>query len=133
MKTILIVDDEKKIRSVYGKTFCREGFNVLKAENAEDAHDLLLKNNIDLVLLDINMPKVDGAVLYQIIEAFIPKTKVIVTSVYPLEDQKALVQGAMDYFDKSDCIRNLIEKSRAALYDFQPETPSAMMNAHSCI
>ena len=118
MKTVLIVDDEKKIRSLYGKMFCREGFNVLKAKSAEDAHDLLAKNNVDLILLDIKMSKIDGATLFKEIETLNKKTNVIVSSVYPIEDQKMLIKGATDYFDKSECIRTLIQKAKTALCDF---------------
>ncbi len=117
METILIVDDEKKIRNIFGKMLCREGYNILKAENAEEAHTLLMRNNVDLVLLDINMPDVAGPVVYGIIEGFFNKTRVIVASVYPLDDQQHLIPGAVDYFDKSDSIKVLIEKVRAALLD----------------
>jgi two-component system phosphate regulon response regulator PhoB len=118
MKTILIVDDEKRIRSVYGKMLCREGYNIFKAENAEEAHELLMRTNVDLVLLDINMPSVKGSVFYEIIQEFFKKTKVIVASVYPLEDQQILIQGADEYYDKSDSIEELIQKVHAVLFDY---------------
>jgi DNA-binding response OmpR family regulator len=131
MKTILIVDDEKKILSVYGKILCKEGFNILKSENAQEAHELLLRNHIDLVLLDINMPKVDGSVLYEIMEMFFKATKVIVASVYPLEDQKMLIKGATDYYDKSDSLKVLIQKVKAGLYDFQQGKQADAIADHS--
>jgi DNA-binding NtrC family response regulator len=117
MKTILIVDDERKILSVYGKILCREGYNILKANNALEAHELLLGNHVDLVLLDINMPNVSGSVLYDVIELFFKGMKVIVASVYPLEDQRILIRGAVDYYDKSDSLKMLIEKVKMALPD----------------
>jgi two-component system response regulator VicR len=119
MKTILVVDDEKKIQSVFGKILCREGYNILKAASAEEAHEMLLKHSIDLVLLDINMPHVDGSVLYEIINTFFNKARVIVASVYPLEDQKLIIKGAIDYYDKSDSLKVLIQKVKTALYHFK--------------
>ena len=110
MKTILVVDDEERIRSVYVKVLQREGFRVLEAATASDANDLLLRNPVDLILLDINMIEVDGTVLYEIAQTFHQKTKVIVSSVYSLEDQKKLVKGAADYYDKSDSIKVLVQK-----------------------
>jgi DNA-binding response OmpR family regulator len=107
---ILIVDDEERIRSVFVKMMQREGFDVIEAGGAGEAYDLLLENAVDLILLDINMMNVDGTVLYEIVQVFSEKSKVIVTSVYPLEDQKKLIQGAADYYDKSDSLKILIEK-----------------------
>ncbi len=117
METILIVDDEKKIRNVFGKMLCRAGYNILKAGSAEEAHALLMRNKVDLVLLDINMPGVGGPAVYGMIEEFFHKTRVIVASVYPLDDQQHLISGAVDYYDKSDSIKVLIEKVQAALLD----------------
>lgn len=107
---ILIVDDEERIRSVFVKIMQREGFEVIEAAGAGEAYDLLLENAVDLILLDINMMNVDGTVLYEIAQVFCEKSKVIVTSVYPLEDQKKLIRGAADYYDKSDSLKILIEK-----------------------
>lgn len=122
MKTILIIDDEKKIRNVYGKMLCREGYNILKAENAETAHELLMRNDVDLVLLDINMPDVKGSFFYKIIAEFFNETKVIVASVYPIEYQQIQIPEAADYHDKADSIKALIQKVNSACQTNPPET-----------
>lgn len=116
MKTILIVDDEKKIRSLYGRLLEREGFNVVLAKNAEIAHEKLLSQPIDLALLDINLTDtVDGSVLHDVMEAFFKKTAVIVASVYPVAEQKKRVKGAAGYYDKAEGIQGLIRKVKAVL------------------
>ena len=116
MKTILIVDDEKKIRSLYGRLLEREGFNVVLAKNAEIAHEKLLSQPVDVVLLDINLTDtVDGSVLHDVMEAFFKKTAVIVASVYPVAEQKKRVKGAADYYDKAEGIQGLIRKVKAVL------------------
>ena len=116
-KTILIVDDEDRIRRVYRQLFKRQGFNVLAAADVLDARDMLLKEDIDLVLLDINMGEINGDILYEVAQSFHKDIKVIVSSVYSLEDQKELIAGADDYYDKSDSLRILVNKVKNVLLD----------------
>jgi hypothetical protein len=71
------------------------------------------------------MMAVDGTVLYEIIQVFCKKSKVIVTSVYPLEDQKKLIRGAADYYDKSDSLQILIRKVNRLLVKNQNDAQLA--------
>ena len=57
---ILIVDDEKLIRNVIKTYSLNENYNVYEAENGIEAINIITKNNIDIVILDIMMPKMDG-------------------------------------------------------------------------
>ncbi len=107
---ILIVEDEKRMRNVFCKILEREGFDVIETSNPVDAYNVVVENQVDLVLLDINMMEVDGRVFYDVLQLFCRKAKVIVSSVYPLEDQKRLIVGADDYYDKSDSLQTLIGK-----------------------
>ena len=109
---ILIVDDEQKIRRIFSNVMRKEGFSVREAASVAEAYDLLLNAPVDLVLLDINLPEVDGTDFYDIATVFCKGSKFIVTSVYPLEDQKRRVPGADDYYDKSDSLAVLVEKVR---------------------
>lgn len=62
MKTLLIVDDEKYICLLYEEEFQDEGYNVLTASNGLEAlKEIENHPEIDLVLLDIKMPKMDGS------------------------------------------------------------------------
>ncbi|MCQ2501027.1 MAG: response regulator transcription factor [Lachnospiraceae bacterium] len=58
--TILCADDEKEIRDVFRLYLEQSGYNVLEAENGMQALDILKKEQVDLVLLDIMMPGIDG-------------------------------------------------------------------------
>jgi len=115
MKTILVVDDNERIRNIYEKAFSKEGYRVLESSCADEANEILLVEQVDLMLLDINMPTVDGAVFHLVSEMFHPDVKVIVSSVYPLDDQKLLIKGATDYFDKSEGLKILVQKVKTAL------------------
>lgn len=60
-KTILVVDDEKKIRELLELRLTDEGFKVILATNGEEAVQEARKSNPDLILMDVMMPKMDGA------------------------------------------------------------------------
>ena len=57
---VLIIDDETLIRDVVKEYCLNEGFKVLEAENGLDALDVLESENVDIIVLDIMMPKMDG-------------------------------------------------------------------------
>ena len=60
MVTILIVDDEKEIQNVLKEYCIHEGFSVLLANDGYEALEQVEKNNVDLILMDIMMPNLDG-------------------------------------------------------------------------
>lgn len=60
MQNILIADDEEKIRILVGDFLRSEGYNVLEAEDGTQALTVFNENSIDLCILDIMMPKIDG-------------------------------------------------------------------------
>lgn len=59
-KTVLVVDDDKTLTVSLKTTLENEGYNVLVAEDGEEALKLIGTNHVDLILLDILMPKMDG-------------------------------------------------------------------------
>jgi DNA-binding NtrC family response regulator len=110
MVQILIVDDEKKIREIYSNLLKSDGYETMEASNASDAYEIVKKGGIDLVLLDINMPDIDGSIVYELIDTFRIHTKVIVCSVLSLSEQKHVIKGALDYYDKSEGLEALQSK-----------------------
>ena len=112
---ILIIDDEARIRHIYTMFFREEGFEALSAENYITAISLLARGYFDLVLLDIKMPGIDVTEMYRIIKEFDSSIKIIVSSVFPIEDQKQYIQGASAYHDKAQGITELIAKVKEAL------------------
>ncbi|HVZ53544.1 MAG TPA: response regulator [Pseudolabrys sp.] len=59
-KRILTIDDSKTIRDMLRLTLLDAGFTVLQAVDGVDGIDVLGKNEVDIVITDINMPKMDG-------------------------------------------------------------------------
>ncbi len=80
MKTILVVDDERVLRQLYRDAFEDEGYSVLEAPEAETALCLLRAAPVDLAVLDIRMPGMNGLELLAHIHRAWPKLPVILSS-----------------------------------------------------
>lgn len=121
MSTILVVDDEKKIRNTYKQLFEREGHTVLDCDNIVDARKFIKAVPVHLMLLDINMGEYGGDILYEISHAFHRKLRIIVSSVYPIDEQKHIMPDAYDFFDKSEGNKVLLQKVKGALEEKESE------------
>ncbi|KOF56036.1 MULTISPECIES: response regulator transcription factor [Clostridium] len=100
-ETILIVDDEKEIRDLIDIYLKNEGYKTLKAENGIEALNILNNDNIDLILLDIMMPKMDGIETCMKIREE-KNTPIIMLSAKSEDIDKimGLTTGADDYITK---------------------------------
>lgn len=67
-KKILIVDDENDMLMVLEKRLSSAGYNVIKANNGNDAIRLAREEHPDLIVLDIVMPEIDGSVVAEILK-----------------------------------------------------------------
>lgn len=101
---LLIVDDNEKIRDVLSRHLAQKGHKVAIAENGKQALELVGKQQIDLVLLDVQMPDISGIqVLKTLRETYSPTELpiIMVTAVNQSEDiVEALDLGANDYVTK---------------------------------
>jgi len=78
---ILYCEDEEIIKEPVLKIFKRRGYNVFYAENGEIGLELYKNNNIDIIITDINMPKLNGdLMLKKIIEEYDYKNKSVIVS-----------------------------------------------------
>ena len=68
-KTILVVEDEKPLRTALRDKFTREGFTVVEAKNGKDGLATALREQPDLILLDIVMPVMDGMTMLKKLKA----------------------------------------------------------------
>ncbi|MEA2006979.1 MAG: response regulator [Patescibacteria group bacterium] len=105
-KTILVVEDEKGMRESLQEILESSGYAVVPAEDGEEAIELIGKQKIDLVLLDIILPRKDGFEVLKELKGD-EKTKeipvVLATNLSdPKDIQKALDYGATTYLVKSN-------------------------------
>jgi len=115
MKKFLLLMNEQKIGQSYAELLSEEGYEVKHAKSAQEATTLLIREHFDLILLDINMPEVDGKVMYEVVREYDRNMKVIVSSVYPVEDQVQSILGASAYHNKSQGVDSLLEKIKEVL------------------
>lgn len=113
---ILIVDDEKLLRDVVKEYCLNDNYNVYEAENGLEALQVLEKENIDLIVLDIMMPKMDG---YTFFKQMKEKENIptIVLSARGEEYDKLLGfdLGIDDYLTKPFSPRELMARIKAIL------------------
>ncbi len=114
-QSILVVDDDESIRTLYQIELEDEGYNVTVASGAREALDLLSNNAPDLVVLDIKMPDMDGIAALQKIVGLKPDLPVIINSAYPHFKENFLTWVAEDYVTKSANLDELKNKIRLAL------------------
>lgn len=112
MARILIVEDEERVRKLNVELLEDEGYEVVSVADAIAANEILKKEYFNIMLLDIKLPKVDGSILFNTVQIFHKKIKVIVTSAYSIEEQKKIIRGAADYYDKAQGVDVLLEKLR---------------------
>lgn len=113
---VLVVDDEKALRDFVCRNLEVRNFQVFSAANGLEALALFKNNNIDLVVLDLMMPHMDGLETVRRIRqsSFVP---VIILSALGEEEDKirALGQGADDYLTKPFGIGELLSRIHAVL------------------
>ena len=113
---ILVVDDDPQIRRVMRVTLTGQGYEVDDAKNGENALEKLREQRFDLVLLDMNMPGMDGLETCRSIRGQ-SDISVIMLTVRDSESDKvdALDAGADDYITKPYNPPELLARIRAAL------------------
>jgi two-component system, chemotaxis family, chemotaxis protein CheY len=104
MKTCLIVDDSKIVRKVVRRIVEVLGFNILEAENGKEAVEQTRANTVDVIILDWNMPVMDGMECMKEIraDANISQPKIIfcTTENEFSKIQQAMMNGADEYVMK---------------------------------
>ncbi len=116
MKKILIVEDEPEIRELLSNYLKNEGFEISLAEDGVEAVDLFSKEDYDLVMLDIMIPKIDGFAVCELIRK---RSDVPLMFMSALSDDKSLIKAydmmADDYVTKPFSMPVLIRKVKALI------------------
>ncbi len=107
---ILVVDDEFGIRTLLSEVLNIAGYQVTSAADGLDALNQIRKNKFDLILLDVNLPKVDGFAILEKIRASAPTQPIIMISARTEKDDvtHGLRLGADDYIRKPFSVEELV-------------------------
>ncbi len=102
MFNILVVDDNKNTRQLFKAVLENEKYKVFTAENGEDALLVMDKEHIDLVILDIMMPKMDGYEFTKTLRENDSSLPILMVSAkqLPSDKQKGFLVGTDDYMTK---------------------------------
>jgi len=115
--TILVIDDEPPIRKLLRTGLSTQGYVILEAPNAATALEVLGRDRVDLVILDLGLPDMRGHDLLATIRTRHPELPVVVLSSRTDEGGKveALDLGADDYITEPFGMAELLARLRAAL------------------
>ena len=104
MKTILIIDDEEKLRTLLARIIGLEGFEVLQAGDCKMALKKMEQVEIDVVLCDVKLPDGNGVELAKKIKEKYPFVELILLTAYGNipDGVQAIKNGAFDYITKGD-------------------------------
>ncbi len=124
-KTILVVDDEKTIRTLLNVNLTKEGYNVIEAVDGAEAIDMALEQKPDLILLDVMLPKVDGLSVCKRIKNTM-NIPILMVSAKDGDVDKilGLELGADDYITKPFNIREVIARIKANLRKVEASSKS---------
>ncbi|WP_040949863.1 response regulator transcription factor [Gorillibacterium massiliense] len=114
MKKLLVADDDAHIRTLLRHVLTREGYAVLEAQDGEEAERLLEESLVDLAIVDVMMPKVDGLALCGHIRKTYDIPIILLTARQQLEDKElGYLQGTDDYVTKPFEPEELIYRIKA--------------------
>lgn len=112
--TILVIDDEFNIRSMLKEVFEMNGYYVFTAANGKEGLDIYKKhyNQIDLIILDMVMPVMDGKSAFLEIKKLNKDQKIIIISGYAKKEdlREILDKGALAFMSKPFQIESIVEK-----------------------
>ena len=99
---LLIVDDEAVVRDSLREWFAEDGYPVFAVASARAALEKLAQEAIDVLLVDIRMPGMDGLELQRKVRVIAPRAAVVIMTAYGSVDTAvaALKEGAYDYIVK---------------------------------
>lgn len=123
-KHILVVDDEENSRVSLSRLLSQEGYQVDSVADGDEALDFMAKQDVHLVISDINMPKLNGLELLRELNSNFPQVSVIMVTAYGEVESylEAMRFGAMEYIHKpvrldelKSAMQRIFDPGRAAL------------------
>lgn len=101
-KKILVVDDEKNIRTLFSKCLVDAGYFVTTVPDGSSALEVLAKDTYSLIILDMKLPDIDGLEVLRKMKEMVPAPKVIMVTAHGTIQTavEAMKLGAVDYLQK---------------------------------
>ncbi|MDD5449207.1 MAG: response regulator [Candidatus Omnitrophica bacterium] len=115
---ILLVDDEAEVLNTWGDMIDRLGWKCFRAPTGEIGLDMFKMYNIDSVILDLNLPKMDGFEVLKAMKQLKPGVPVVILTGLGYEKDrvdKAVALGASGYVGKAMPVKDVISKIKAVL------------------
>ncbi len=125
MDKILVVDDERGVRHSFQKILGRQGYDVITADNGIEAIEKAGKETPVLVVMDVNMPHMDGLETLQRLKSRYPDLIIIMMTAFSTSEKAitAMKYGAYDYLTKPFENAELISLIEKAIMDRKISTP----------
>jgi two-component system OmpR family response regulator len=124
-RTILIADDDPHIRQLLAFAFAKAGLDTVEADDGEAALDMVARQKVDLVVLDINMPRMDGLETCRRLRAEGDMPILFLSSRDDEIDRVLGIElGADDYVVKPFSPREVVARSMAILRRTTPKAPA---------
>ncbi len=128
MTKILLVEDDKSLREIYGVRLLAEGYDIVSAGDGEEALAVAIKERPDLILSDVMMPKISGFDMLDILRSTTEtkNIRVIMMTALSSEDQRqrGVALGADRYLVKSQVgIEDVVRVVHEVLADDASQTP----------
>ena len=124
--TVLVVEDETKLRELLRSYFEREGMVVLSTASGSEAIDLARRGQPDLVILDLGLPDVPGEDVAKDLRTFMDVPILMLTAKASESDRiRGLELGADDYMTKPFSPRELVLRAQAILRRGRDASPQS--------
>ncbi|MHB1680731.1 MAG: response regulator [bacterium] len=114
-KTILIVEDSIVVIKLLSLSFAKEGFKVMTAGDGFEALEIAIKNDIDLIITDLNMPQMDGITLLKNLKENEDTKNIPVILMSSMEPKKEELKSSYAFLQKPFKESDLLKISKKAL------------------
>lgn len=114
---ILVVDDQEEMRDLLCEMLAEEGYRAEAVTGGEDALRVLAAEHYDLLLTDLNMPRMDGLALLRQVREERPSLPVVVITGYGSRatERRVLMEGARGYISKPCTLQRVVAAVESAL------------------
>ncbi|HWQ45456.1 MAG TPA: response regulator transcription factor [Longilinea sp.] len=133
-RTVLVVDDKQSIRVLLSDFLTGQGYTVITASDGVEACELVKENPVDIILLDIMMPNMDG---YQFITRLHKESEIPVIMITAKQEEADLVRaydlGTDDFLTKPFSMRELLVRMRAVLRRSEHKDSQQVLLTTGCL